>query len=181
MTTFYKSLLVSLCLGFVATSVFAQQTTIKIATIAPESSSWMKDMRAGAEAIENATEGRVKFKFYGGGVQGNDKQVLRKMRIGQLHGSTFTSSTLGDLFKDAVLYAMPMLFDNLEEVQYVRGHMDDRLRELMEQAGYVNFGFAGGGFAYLMSKRPIASNRSVDPWRSRAATASTPPTPFGAR
>ena len=144
-----------LLLAVVTGSAWAQ--TIKLATIAPEGSAWMVAMRAGADEISQRTGGRVKFKFYGGGVQGNDKQVLRKMRIGQLHGSTFTSSALGDMQKDAVLYGMPMLFDNLEEVQYVRGHMDDRLRELMEQAGYVNFGFAGGGFAHLMSKRPIAN------------------------
>jgi TRAP-type C4-dicarboxylate transport system substrate-binding protein len=148
-------ILATLVLLVLTGSAWAQ--TIKLATIAPEGSAWMVAMRAGAEEISQRTGGRVKFKFYGGGVQGNDKQVLRKMRIGQLHGSTFTSSALGDMQKDAVLYAMPMLFDNLEEVQYVRGHMDDRLRELMEQAGYANFGFAGGGFAHLMSKRPIAN------------------------
>ena len=136
-------------------SAWAQ--TIKLATIAPEGSAWMVAMRAGAEEISQRTEGRVTFKFYGGGVQGNDKQVLRKMRIGQLHGATFTSSALGEFHRDAVLYALPMLFDNLEEVQYVRGHMDNHLRESVEQAGFVNFGLAGGGFAHLMSKRPIAN------------------------
>jgi TRAP-type C4-dicarboxylate transport system substrate-binding protein len=130
--------------------------TIKLATVAPEGSAWMTDMRAGAREISARTQGRVDFKFYGGGVQGNDKQVLRKMRIGQLHGGAFTSSALGEFQKDSVLYAMPMLFSNLEEVQFARQHMDDKLRELMEQAGFVNFGFAGGGFAHLMSNRPIA-------------------------
>ncbi|MGD9020846.1 MAG: TRAP transporter substrate-binding protein DctP [Lysobacterales bacterium] len=147
--------LVALVLLVVTGSTWAQ--TIKLATIAPEGSAWMVAMRAGAEEINQRTSGRVKFKFYGGGVQGNDKQVLRKMRIGQLHGSTFTSSALGDLQRDAVLYAMPMLFDNLAEIEFVRRQMDDRLRDLMEQAGYVNFGFAGGGFAHLMSKHPIAN------------------------
>ena len=90
--------------------------TLKLATIAPEGSSWMNSMRAGAAEIDERTEGRVKFKFYGGGVQGNDKQVLRKMRIGQLHGGAFTSNGLIDVQKDSQLYAMPMLFDNLEEV-----------------------------------------------------------------
>ncbi len=130
--------------------------TIKIATIAPEGSGWMKSMRAGAADITQRTDGRVKIKFYGGGVQGNDKQVLRKMRIGQLHGGAFTSTALIALQKDAVLYGMPLLFNNLEEVQFVRARMDGKLRELLDQAGYVNFGFAGGGFAHLMSNKPIA-------------------------
>ena len=135
----------------------ASAQTIKLATLAPEGSAWMNDMRSGAVEIGQRTEGRVKFKFYGGGVQGNDKQVLRKMRIGQLHGGAFTSTVLGEFQRDAILYGMPMLFNNLDEVQFARSHMDDKLRALLEEAGYVNFGFAGGGFAHLMSNQPIAN------------------------
>lgn len=141
-------------LGLVSTT---SAQTIKLATIAPEGSGWMGSMRSGAAEIDERTDGRVKFKFYGGGVQGNDKQVLRKMRIGQLHGGAFTSNGLIDVQKDSQLYAMPMLFDNLEEVQFVRARMDSKLRKLIEEAGYVNFGFAGGGFARIMSSQPIAN------------------------
>lgn len=135
----------------------ANAQTIKLATIAPEGSSWMNAMRSGASEIGERTHGRVQFKFYGGGVMGNDNQVLRKMRIGQLHGGTFTSNALYEFQKDIPLYATPMLFNNIEEVRFVRDHLDDRLRELLEQAGFVNFGFASGGFAHIMSQRPIAN------------------------
>ena len=155
---FGKALLVFISLCLVST---AGAQTIKLATIAPEGSSWMDSMRAGAAEINERTDGRVKFKFYGGGVQGNDKQVLRKMRIGQLHGGAFTSNGLIDVQKDSQLYALPMLFDNLEEVRFVRSRMDDKLRGLIEDAGYVNFGFAGGGFARLMSSQPIAKLKDL--------------------
>ncbi|MGA9575299.1 MAG: TRAP transporter substrate-binding protein DctP [Lysobacterales bacterium] len=145
-------------LGAVST---ASAQTIKLATIAPEGSSWMDAMRAGAAEIDKRTAGRVKFKFYGGGVQGNDRQVLRKIRIGQLHGGAFTANGLIDVQKDSQLYALPMLFNNLEEVQFVRTRMDAKLRDLIEQAGYVNFGFAGGGFARLMSNKPIANLKDL--------------------
>jgi len=135
----------------------ASAQTIKLATIAPEGSGWMTDMRAGAAEIAERTEGRVKIKLYGGGVQGSDKQVLRKMRIGQLHGGAFTSNGLIEIQKDSQLYAMPMLFNSIEEVEFARDRMDDKLRDRIEQAGYVNFGFAGAGFAYIMSNRPIAN------------------------
>lgn len=140
----------------------ASAQTIKLATIAPEGSGWMNSMRAGAKEIGERTEGRVKFKFYGGGVQGNDKQVLRKMRIGQLHGGAFTSNVLLEFQKDSALYAMPMLFNNLEEVKFARDRMDDKLRDLLEQKGYVNFGFAGGGFAHIMSIQSIANLEDLD-------------------
>ncbi len=135
----------------------ASAQTIKLATLAPEGSGWMNAMRAGAAEIKERTDGRVKFKFYGGGVQGNDKQVLRKMRIGQLHGGAFSSNALVAFQKDAILYGMPMLFKGAGEVRFVRDRMDDKLRDLLEQAGYVNFGFASGGFAHIMSNRPIVN------------------------
>jgi TRAP-type C4-dicarboxylate transport system substrate-binding protein len=136
--------------------------TFKIATLAPEGSAWMTDMRAGAKEIEQRTEGRVKFKYYGGGVQGNDKQVLRKMRIGQLHGGAFVSSSLAILQPDAELLGLPLLFDNAAEVRYVRKRMDAKLLQRLEDAGYVNFGFAGTGFAYLMSNKPTSTLQDLD-------------------
>jgi TRAP-type C4-dicarboxylate transport system substrate-binding protein len=144
-------------LFFVSWGVSAGAQTIKIATIAPEGSFWMVEMRAGAKVIEERTGERVKFKFYGGGVQGNDKQVVRKMRIGQLHGATFTSGTLALFSKDAQLYSMPMAFRNMDEVFHVREYMDDYLRNGLEQAGMVNFGLAGAGMGYLMSNEPAAT------------------------
>ena len=138
-------------------SALATAQTLKIATLAPEGSFWMVEMRQGAKEIAERTDGRVNFKFYGGGVQGNDNQVRRKMRIGQLHGATFTSAGLGEFYADSELYSLPMTFRNIEEVKYVREHMDKGLRESLEQNGLINFGFTGGGFGYLMSNQPVAS------------------------
>jgi len=140
-----------LLMGYQA--AFAQ--TLKIATIAPEGSSWMNDMKRGAEVIEAQTQGRVKFKFYGGGVQGNDKQVQRKMRTGQLQGGAFTSGAMNMFQQDADLFSMPMVFSSIDEARYVRSQMDNIIRERLEQAGYVNFGFAGAGFAFMMSNKPL--------------------------
>ncbi len=131
--------------------------TLKIATIAPEGSSWMKDMRAGAKAVTEHTDGRVKFKFYGGGVQGNDRQVRRKMRTGQLNGGAFSSGGLNGFQKDADVFSLPMMFNTIEEARYVRSHMEPELRQRLEDAGYVNFGFATAGFGYMMSNKPLRS------------------------
>ena len=145
-------LLASFCLALAASSATAQ--TIKIATIAPESSSWMQDMRAGAESIEQHTDGRVKFKFYGGGVQGNDKQVQRKMRTGQLHGGAFSSGGLNRFQRDGDIFSLPMLFNSIEEARFVRDALEPEIRQRFEDAGYVNFGLAAAGFAYMMASRP---------------------------
>ena len=140
----------------------ATAQTLKIATIAPEGSSWMKDMRSGAKVIEEHTEGRVKFKFYGGGVQGNDKQVRRKMRTGQLHGGAFTSGGMNGFQKDADLFALPLMFNTIEEARITRAQLEPELRRRLEDAGYVNFGFAAAGFGYMMSNKPMSTLADFD-------------------
>jgi TRAP-type C4-dicarboxylate transport system substrate-binding protein len=74
-----------------ATPAFAQQT-IKIATVAPDGSAWMRELRTAAADVATATQGRVTIKYYPGGVMGSDTVVLRKMRLGQLQGGVLTSS-----------------------------------------------------------------------------------------
>jgi len=139
----------------------AQTTTFKIATFAPDGSQWMTDFRAAGKEIEAKTAGRVKLKLYGGGVMGSDKKVLRKIRIGQLQGGAFTSTGLAERYRDIVLYGLPMVFQTQAEVDYVRQRMDPVLMKGLEDAGFIGFGLAGGGFAMLMGARPIADLRDL--------------------
>ncbi len=138
-------------------SSIAQAAVLKIATIAPESSTWMKEMRASAKQIQELTEGRVQFKYYGGGIMGNDGKVLGKIRIGNLHGGAFTPSALQKIYPEISLYGLPLTFDSDEEVAYVRNHLDQTMEEGLEEAGFVSFGFAAGGFAVIMSNEPVTS------------------------
>lgn len=133
----------------------------KIATIAPEGTAWMKQMRDASKEIRDRTAGRVNFKFYGGGVMGNDKKVMRKIRIGQLHGGMFTPNSLADAYSDIQLYGLPLLFDSIGEVEYVRERMDSVLLQGLEQAGYVSFGLSDGGFARIMSNHPVTGVNSL--------------------
>ena len=132
-----------------------QAKTIKIATISPEGTFWMQQMRVGAKQIKEKTQGRVKFKFYPGGVMGNDDNVLRKIRIGQLHGGAVTIGNLSQSTPDTTVYGFPLLFPSLEEAAEIRKTTDSILSKQIEEDGFVNFGFAQGGFSYLMSKQPI--------------------------
>lgn len=151
-----RTLLAALALGLLATAADAQ--TLKIATISPDGSAWMTRMRAGANDIKARTEGRVELKFYTGGTMGNDKAVLNKIKIGQLQGGAVTGGSLADVARDIQAYSLPLRFRNFDEVDYVRSRMDPVLSKELEDGGFVNFGFAEGGFAYAMSKNaPVSS------------------------
>lgn len=161
MRSLTRLLLGALLAGAVAT---ANAADIKIATVAPDGSRWMQQMRAGAEEVKTRTAGRVTLKFYPGGVMGNDAQVLRKVRIGQLQGGAFTAGGLGERYAGLNLYGIPLLFNSLDEVDVVRAALDPELAAGLERAGFVTFGFIEGGFANLLSNEPI---RSVEDMRRK--------------
>jgi TRAP-type C4-dicarboxylate transport system substrate-binding protein len=147
------------CLALAAlllTAPAAGARTLKIATVVPEGSAWMQDMRQAAAEIREKTQGRVQFKFYPGGVMGNDKTVLRKMRAGQLQGGAFTSGALSQIFPDLELYGAPLLLRSYAEVDYVRSRMDPYMVAGLERAGLVALAITDAGFAYLMSQRPMS-------------------------
>jgi len=147
-------LLILLLLGFLL-SFQTQASTLKIATLAPDGTRWMKIMREGAKEVKEATNGRVKIRFYPGGVMGNDKSVLRKIRVGQLQGGALTGGGLIPICQECQLYSLPFMFRSYSEVDYVRERMDPTLRDALEKKGFVSFGISEGGFAYLMSGQPL--------------------------
>jgi TRAP-type transport system periplasmic protein len=154
-------LLTTLILLFTLTTMSHASTTLKIATLAPDGTSWMKAMRAAAKKIDQETEGRVKVKFYPGGVMGNDKSVLRKIHIGQLQGGAITGGGLIDIYPEAQIYTLPFQFRNLDEVDAVRKVMDPKIIEGLKSNGFISFGLSEGGFAYLLSNTPVKTTDNM--------------------
>ena len=144
-----RSLILIASLAFTGISYSA---TIKIASLSPNGSQWMKTMKKAAAEVKTATDGRVKFRFYPGGVMGNDETVLRKIRLGQLHGAAIPGGALSKFAPNTQVYNLPLLFKSYEEVDFTRAKLDKKIEAEFEKAGFVNFGLAEGGFAYLMAK-----------------------------
>jgi len=151
---------------FVAALAFAAgaaeaATTIKIATVAPEGTAWMRELRAGADAVKTRSADRVEIKYYPGGVMGDEPSVLRKIKIGQLQGGAFTGGEFSQTNKDAQIYSIPFLFKNLDEVDKVRAQLDPMLKKTFESVGFEAVAISGGGFAYLMSVRDVRTKEDV--------------------
>ena len=130
---------------------------IKLATLAPEGSPWMKSINALNAEVMKKTENRVQFRIYPGGVLGDEKDVLRKMKIGQIQGAVLTSGGLSAIFKEVDVLQVPFLFNNYEEADSILNKMNSFFRKGFEENGYVLPGWSEAGFVYLMSTIPISS------------------------
>ena len=117
----------------------------------------MKTFHSLNKEVMEKTEKKVQFKIYPGGVLGDEMDMLRKLKIGQLQGVALTSAGLSALFKEMDVLQVPFLFQTYEEVDAILKKMDSSFRKGFEDNGYVLLGWSEAGFVYLMSTVPIAS------------------------
>ncbi len=145
----------------------ARTITIKFATLAPNGSTWMKVMNGFKQAVADSTDGEVQFKIYAGGVQGDEKDVLRKIRFKQLHSAGFTGVGLGEILPEVRILDAPFLFRNHDEVDYVTRNFFDRFARAFEEKGFVLLGWVEVGFVYVYTDTPVrtpADFKGVKMW-----------------
>ncbi|MEE9225006.1 MAG: TRAP transporter substrate-binding protein DctP [Bacteroidota bacterium] len=144
-----------------------QQYIVKFATLAPEGSTWLKVMNEYDQVVRRESEGRLGFKIYGNGVQGDEDAVLRKIRIGQLHSGGFTGVGMGRIAPIVRILDSPLLFRNYEEIDYLHEQFDEQFSNAFQEKGYVLLGWAEVGFVYLFTNSPVqrpADLRGVKMW-----------------
>jgi TRAP-type transport system periplasmic protein len=140
---------------FLCTSSYAQQYTIKFASIAPEGSTWMNVMKDFDAAVQKESGGRIKFRMYPSGVQGDEKTVIRKIGVGQLHAAGFTGVGMGEITPKVRILDMPFLIRSSQEADNLYETFDKELQQAFDANGYVLLGWAEVGFVYVFSNSPI--------------------------
>ncbi len=154
------------CLGLVAAlavvvstggAARAQNVERRVATLAPPGSSWMKVLDKGAAAVEKATGGRVKTKYYSGGSQGDERDVIRKMRLGGVDGAALTSVGLGMIYSGIRVLELPRLFNTVGQMDCVRDKMWPYFQKKFLEQGYVLGEPGDVGFIYFLSKDEVTS------------------------
>jgi TRAP-type C4-dicarboxylate transport system substrate-binding protein len=135
----------------------ASKTTLKIATLAPDGSSWAKAFKMIARELKKRTDGRVAMSIYAGGSMGDEASMIRKCRTGQLDGAAVTSVGLGEINKQVLMMQFPMLFSNYKQVDRVRERMKPRFEKLFADGGFQLGNWGDVGFLYPFSNTPVAT------------------------
>ncbi len=131
------------------------ETMVKFATLAPDGSTWMKAMKQFTIEASSRTANRVKFKLYAGGISGDEKDVVRKIRLGQLQAGGFTGVGLGEIAPEARLLDTPFLFKNAQEIDHIYKTFDADFRKIFESKGYILLGWAEVGNVNIFSNSPV--------------------------
>ncbi|HEX9105145.1 MAG TPA: TRAP transporter substrate-binding protein DctP [Polyangia bacterium] len=142
-------------LGLAFGGVAHAQSTLKIATLAPEGSAWMVAFHEWAKNVEEHTGGKIKIKFFAGGTAGDERDAVRKMRLGQLNGAAVTAIGLGLINSEVRVLELPMLINSYDELDFVRNKLDADLRKKFEDKGYVLLAWGDVGPVHIFSNTPI--------------------------
>jgi TRAP-type C4-dicarboxylate transport system substrate-binding protein len=156
--------------GAVPRSVDAQageEIQLRFATLAPRGSAWMRVFDAWNNSLRQRTNNRLSLRFYPGGSQGDERDAIRKIRIGQLDGAAVTSTGLSLVVRPVLVLQAPGVVQNYQQLDRARTAMNSEFSQQFEQNGVRLMGWGDVGQGRIFSKRPIARPRdlrSVRPW-----------------
>ncbi len=154
----------------------ASAKTLKLATLAPEGSVWHDALQEMAQRWRDLSNGTVEVRIYPGGVAGDDDSMVRKMRIGQLHGAALTTQGMASITPAMRVFQMPMLIRDNGELDYVRDKLADELEAATESAGFELLAWSDVGWVYLFSRAAVTdpeAARQLKLWIAPGDTAWT--------
>ena len=138
-------------------SVFSTTTfavKLKFAVLAPKQTSWGKSLVKMTKEIKKATDGKVKFKIYYGGVKGDEPVVRRLINAKMLDGGIFTGKTLGEINGDVRVMELPFTYfgDNKSALEDL-GNLQSYFNQGFRKQSYENLGFFELGSVYFVSQK----------------------------
>jgi TRAP-type C4-dicarboxylate transport system substrate-binding protein len=133
----------------------AAQRTLKIATLAPEGSSWMKLFREWDKAVQKRTHSRLRLKFQAGAIAGDERDMVRLMRQGRVHGAALTGQGVGLIQPEVRVLELPFLIRSDAEIDHLRRVMGDSLRRKVEERGYVVLAWGDVGWLHVFSEKAL--------------------------
>ncbi len=134
---------------------------IKVGTLAPEGTPWYDVIQEIGAKWKALSGGKIGLTIFGGGVQGDEADMIRKMRIGQMQMGAFTSVGLETITKEMSALWIPLLFQNYDELDYVRSKLDARLEKALGDKGFVVLNWGDAGWVKYFAKKPIPDLKSL--------------------
>ena len=133
----------------------AQTSVIKLATVVPENSIWDKNLKQMGAEWNQATGGRVSLTVFGGGSQGDEPTVLRKMRLDALQAASLTVVGLGTLDSSFNVFDVPFFFESYDELNEVTEKLTPEISKRVEAKGFVLLNWGHGGWMQVFTKTPV--------------------------
>lgn len=139
----------------------AHAVELKCASLAPAGSTYARFFKEFANEVTKATGGSLSFNIYDGGVMGDEKDMVKKMQIGQLHCAGLTGMGLGMIEPAVRVMEAPFLFSDYTQVDNAFNAVGPTLKGFLAKKGFELLGWANPGFVKIYSKGKIANQKDM--------------------
>ena len=137
-----------------ASTAVAEPVTLRIATLAPEGSSFAGVITASARRIAERTGGRVRVRYFWSGQLGEERDMVRRMRLGTLDGATLATAGIAQVAREALVLQLPRLFRSPEELERAMVELAPGFEDTAARNGFVVVAWGDLGGVYLVSRGP---------------------------
>jgi TRAP-type C4-dicarboxylate transport system substrate-binding protein len=143
-------IVLTLCLG----TAFAQTTIVRLGTLVPKGSRWHEILLTMGEEWKKASGGKIELKIYPGGEQGDEPEMVQKVRIKKLQAVAISGAGLSGIDYSVSALQIPMMLDSYEELDFVRDKISPRLEKELAQRGFVVLNWGDAGWVHFFTKQP---------------------------
>jgi len=168
MKTILSIFRISFFLLFIVNNIASAKTVkIKIAVLIPKGSSGSFILENFRQEVKKQTQNRVNLKIYWGGIQGDEKDVIRKIRFKQLQGGLFSGHGLGEIVPAVRITEIPYFLRNHAEVFYIRDRLTPIMDKKFSDKGFVVLGWSSLGFVHAFLTTPtekVAELKKLKCW-----------------
>ena len=143
-------------LGVLLSASLPAQTVIRLGTLVPKGSRWHEILLNMGEEWKKASGGKIELKIYPGGEQGDEPEMVQKLRIKKLQAVALSGAGLSGIDAAVAALQVPMMLSSYEELDYVRDHISDRLERGLAQRGFIVLNWGDAGWVHFFTKQPAS-------------------------
>jgi TRAP-type transport system periplasmic protein len=143
----------------------AGKTVLRVATLAPKGSSWMRVFDAWNNSLKQRTGGRLELHFYAGGAAGDERDAVRKMRAGQIDAAAVTTMGLGQIVRSSLVLQAPGVCHSYARIDAVRSKLAAEFEGQFDAAGFKLLGWGDAGEGRVFSNRPVLTPQDMQQTR----------------
>jgi TRAP-type C4-dicarboxylate transport system substrate-binding protein len=141
---------------------------IKLASVAPEQSPWGAALNQMALDWQRISGGEVRLRVYHNAIAGEESDVLRKMRIGQLQAAVLTSAGMKQVVPEVFSVSVPFMIRSREILSAVMDEIRPDLESEFDRNRLHVLAWTRAGWIHFFSRDPVTYPEDLKPQRLAA-------------